>query len=62
MFRAAAPTAPLALTRMPRWTSLHCHQAGLARARMSMDKHDLGPLVCFVRDNVRHITSVYEGN
>jgi Xaa-Pro aminopeptidase len=34
----------------------------LARARMMMDKHDLGALVCFVGENVRYITSVYQGN
>jgi Xaa-Pro aminopeptidase len=34
----------------------------LARARMMMDKHDLGALVCFVGENVRYITSVFQGN
>jgi Xaa-Pro aminopeptidase len=34
----------------------------LARARMMMEKHDLGALVCFVGENVRYITSVYQGN
>ena len=27
-----------------------------------MEKHDLGALVCFVGENVRYITSVYQGN
>jgi Xaa-Pro aminopeptidase len=34
----------------------------LARARLMMEKHDLGALVCFVGENVRYITSVYQGN
>jgi Xaa-Pro aminopeptidase len=34
----------------------------LARARMMMEKHDLGALVCFVGENIRYITSVYQGN
>ncbi len=34
----------------------------LARARDMMEKHDLGALVCFVGENVRYITSVYQGN
>src|SRR6266487_1059058 len=34
----------------------------VARARMMMEKHDLGALVCFVGENVRYITSVYQGN
>jgi len=34
----------------------------LARARMMIEKHDLGALVCFVGENVRYITSVYQGN
>ena len=34
----------------------------LQRARDQMEKHDLGALVCFVGENVRYITSVYQGN
>jgi Xaa-Pro aminopeptidase len=34
----------------------------LARARTMMAKHDLGALVCFVGENVRYITSVFQGN
>ena len=34
----------------------------LARARTMMEKHDLGAVVCFVGENVRYITSVYQGN
>jgi Xaa-Pro aminopeptidase len=34
----------------------------LARARMMMEKHDLGALVCFVGENVRYITGVFQGN
>ena len=34
----------------------------LNRARMMMEKHDLGALVCFVGENIRYITSVYQGN
>lgn len=34
----------------------------LARARTMMEKHDLGALVCFVGENIRYITSVYQGN
>ena len=34
----------------------------LARARMMMEEHDLGALVCFVGENVRYITSVFQGN
>jgi Xaa-Pro aminopeptidase len=37
-------------------------QDRLARARMMMEKHDLGAVVCFVGENVRYITSVYQGN
>ena len=34
----------------------------LARARMMMERYDLGALVCFVGENVRYITSVFQGN
>ncbi len=34
----------------------------LARARLMMEKHDLGAVVCFVGENVRYITSVFQGN
>jgi Xaa-Pro aminopeptidase len=34
----------------------------LNRARMMMEKHDIGALVCFVGENVRYITSVFQGN
>src|ERR671915_556954 len=34
----------------------------LARARMMQEEHDLGALVCFVGENVRYITSVFQGN
>jgi Xaa-Pro aminopeptidase len=34
----------------------------LSRARMMMEKYDLGALVCFVGENIRYITSVYQGN
>jgi Xaa-Pro aminopeptidase len=34
----------------------------LARARMMMERHDLGALVCFVGENLRYITSVFQGN
>jgi Xaa-Pro aminopeptidase len=34
----------------------------LGRARMMMEKHDLGALVCFVGENVRYITGVFQGN
>jgi Xaa-Pro aminopeptidase len=34
----------------------------LARARMKMDEHDLGAVVCFVGENLRYITSVFQGN
>jgi Xaa-Pro aminopeptidase len=34
----------------------------LARARMMMDEQDLGALVCFVGENVRYLTGVYQGN
>ena len=34
----------------------------LARARMMMEKQDLGAVVCFVGENVRYITSVFQGN
>ncbi len=34
----------------------------LTRARMMMEKHDLGALVCFVGENIRYITGVYQGN
>jgi Xaa-Pro aminopeptidase len=34
----------------------------LARARMMMEEHDLGALVCFVGENVRYITGVFQGN
>ncbi len=34
----------------------------LARARMMMEKHDLGAIVCYVGENIRYITGVYQGN
>jgi len=34
----------------------------LARVRKLMEVHDLGALVCFVGENVRYITSVFQGN
>ncbi len=34
----------------------------LARARMMMERNDLGALVCFVGENVRYLTGVYQGN
>ena len=34
----------------------------LVRARMMMEKHDLGALVCFVGENVRYLTGVFQGN
>ena len=34
----------------------------LARARMKMEELDLGALVCFVGENVRYLTGVYQGN
>src|SRR3954469_18542679 len=34
----------------------------LERARQKMAEHDLGALVCFVGENVRYITSVFQGN
>ena len=34
----------------------------LQRARLMMEKHDLGALVCFVGENIRYITSVFQGN
>jgi Xaa-Pro aminopeptidase len=34
----------------------------LRRARAMMERHDLGALVCFVGENVRYITSVFQGN
>lgn len=34
----------------------------LARARMMLEKEDLGAVVCFVGENVRYITSVFQGN
>lgn len=34
----------------------------LARARAEMEKHDLGALVCFVGENVRYLTGVFQGN
>jgi Xaa-Pro aminopeptidase len=34
----------------------------LARARQKMEEHNLGALVCFVGENVRYITSVFQGN
>ncbi|HEX4034327.1 MAG TPA: Xaa-Pro peptidase family protein [Solirubrobacteraceae bacterium] len=34
----------------------------LERARMMMEKHDIGAVVCFAGENVRYITSVYQGN
>jgi Xaa-Pro aminopeptidase len=34
----------------------------LARARAMMERHDLGALVCFVGENVRYITGVFQGN
>ncbi len=37
-------------------------QERLARAKQMMDKHGLGALVCFVGENVRYITGVWQGN
>jgi Xaa-Pro aminopeptidase len=34
----------------------------LARARLMMEKHDLGALICFVGENIRYITGVFQGN
>ncbi|MEI7626550.1 MAG: hypothetical protein WCK06_10445, partial [Actinomycetota bacterium] len=34
----------------------------LARARMKMEEHDLGAVICFAGENVRYITSVFQGN
>jgi Xaa-Pro aminopeptidase len=34
----------------------------LARARLKMEGLDLGALVCFVGENVRYLTGVYQGN
>src|SRR3989442_14895831 len=34
----------------------------LGRAREMMEKHDLGGLILFVGENVRYVTSVYQGN
>ncbi len=34
----------------------------LARARQMLEKQDLGAVVCFVGENVRYITSVFQGN
>jgi Xaa-Pro aminopeptidase len=34
----------------------------LTRARMKMEELDLGALVCFVGENVRYLTGVYQGN
>src|ERR671937_846509 len=34
----------------------------LGRGRTMMEKHDLGALVCFVGENVRYITGVFQGN
>jgi len=34
----------------------------LARAREMMEREDLGALVCFVGENVRYITGVFQGN
>jgi Xaa-Pro aminopeptidase len=34
----------------------------LARGRMMMEKFDLGAIVCFVGENIRYITSVFQGN
>jgi Xaa-Pro aminopeptidase len=34
----------------------------LARARTKMEELDLGALVCFVGENVRYLTGVYQGN
>jgi Xaa-Pro aminopeptidase len=34
----------------------------LARAREIMEREDLGALVCFVGENVRYITGVFQGN
>src|SRR5947209_4205615 len=34
----------------------------LARGRLMMDRHDLGAVVCFVGENVRYLTGVYQGN
>jgi Xaa-Pro aminopeptidase len=37
-------------------------QDRLTRARMMLEKHDLGAVICFVGENVRYITSVFQGN
>jgi Xaa-Pro aminopeptidase len=34
----------------------------LARARMKMEQLDLGAVVCFVGENVRYLTGVFQGN
>jgi Xaa-Pro aminopeptidase len=34
----------------------------LTRARLMMERNDLGALVCFVGENVRYLTGVYQGN
>jgi Xaa-Pro aminopeptidase len=34
----------------------------LARARMKMEELDLGAVVCFVGENVRYLTGVFQGN
>ena len=34
----------------------------LARAREMMEKQDLGAVVCFVGENIRYITGVFQGN
>jgi Xaa-Pro aminopeptidase len=37
-------------------------QDRLARARLKMEENDLGAVVCFVGENVRYITGVFQGN
>jgi Xaa-Pro aminopeptidase len=34
----------------------------LTRAKLMLEKHDLGALVCFAGENVRYITGVWQGN
>ncbi|HOF99685.1 MAG TPA: Xaa-Pro peptidase family protein [Clostridia bacterium] len=34
----------------------------LERAKYMMEKHDLGAIVCFVGENIRYLTGVYQGN
>ena len=34
----------------------------LSRARAKMEENDLGAVVCFVGENVRYITGVFQGN